>query len=464
MRLPGAVLLAALLAPALAAQQPAPSARSGGVIAGVVIDSIRGGTLRGAVVGLIGTPRLAFTDTAGRFQIDGVVPGLHSLEVVHPLLDSVGISVRTSPRMVRMNDTVWTAIALPSVPALVARKCSAADRARGPSALLGSVTDADTDRPSTGAEVVVAWTDYALGESTIDRAPQRRSARVDSAGAFLICGLPDDLVTGVAATRGFDSTAAVLVDFSKGLALLPLRLPPPGGDAARRTLWRGAIRGTVVEATGQKVAGARVAVDEDSAVVLTQSDGAFNLNHLRPGTRLLTVRRLGFEPVELVVDVRADIPRDVPIRLANMVPVLQTVKVTALRELGLSRVGYTLRKGLASGTFFDPEDISRRNSPRLNDLLATAGPLRVRRTNRGQAYIVGRAGGCVTYFVDGQRWSWVGANDPNGGPNAFLSGAEIAAVEVYSPYTSPPEFMGFSNLSKQCSVVVVWTKTKLRLR
>ena len=464
------ITLAAALAVAVAArfahaqQAPVPA---GGIIAGVVIDSIRGGYLRGAVVGVSGAPRSAFTDSAGRFRIDDVAPGLRQLQVVHPLLDSVGIVVTTTPQMVRPRDTVWVVIALPSAATLIARKCSAAERARGPAALMGTVTDADSEAASVGAEISVAWTDYALGASTIDRAPQQRVARVDSTGAFVVCGLPDDLITGVAARRGFDSTAAVLVDFSQMLAVLQLRLPPPStsrSEGSGGQSWPGAVRGIVTTTEGQPVGGARVAIEEDSAVMVTRANGSFSLAGLRPGTRLLTVRRLGFEPVELAVDVRSDQQRDVTVKLANMVPVLATVQVTALRELGLARVGYTTRKGLGTGTFFDPDDIARRNSPRLNEILEHAGPLRIRRTNRGLPYVVGRDGGCVTYHIDGMRWSRVDADDPMTSPNNYLSGAEIAAVEIYSPHLAPPEFMGFSRTSRPCSVVVVWTKNKLRMR
>jgi hypothetical protein len=42
-------------------------------------------------------------------------------------------------------------------------------------------------------------------------------------------------------------------------------------------------------------------------------------------------------------------------------------------------------------------------------------------------------------------------------PDAFLSGAEIGAVEVYDELSTPAEFLRVD----QCATVVIWTKRKL---
>ena len=112
---------------------------------------------------------------------------------------------------------------------------------RGSAALIGVVSDADSEFPSNGADVTVSWTDYTLSKKSINGIPQRRTGKAKVDGTFLICGIPDDLATGVFASRDADSTAAVTVDFGRKLAIQSFVLPSPvaavaaGSDSAKGT-------------------------------------------------------------------------------------------------------------------------------------------------------------------------------------------------------------------------------------
>jgi len=67
-------------------------------VAGTVVDSIHGVVpLPGATVKVGNTNRQAVTDANGRFQIDSIPPGEHSLTVVHPLLDTLNVGITTRP-------------------------------------------------------------------------------------------------------------------------------------------------------------------------------------------------------------------------------------------------------------------------------------------------------------------------------------------------------------------------------
>src|SRR5688572_2016805 len=117
------LLLAALAcAPVVATSQqpvgPAPHA----AITGVAVDSVRGGYLRGAIVSVSGTSRSAMTDSLGRFRIDSVAPGTRHLEVMHPLLDSIALRVRSPERPLEAGDTTSFIIAIPSPATIVAAK------------------------------------------------------------------------------------------------------------------------------------------------------------------------------------------------------------------------------------------------------------------------------------------------------------------------------------------------------
>ena len=85
-----AVGLAAFASIASAQQPPRTGTTSPyGVIVGGVVDSIRGGVLRGALVGVEGTSRTAMTDAAGHFTLDSVPTGDHRLMLFDDLLDTL---------------------------------------------------------------------------------------------------------------------------------------------------------------------------------------------------------------------------------------------------------------------------------------------------------------------------------------------------------------------------------------
>ena len=466
-------LLAALaLAPAVVtSQQTAPSSGHA-VVTGVAVDSVRGGYLRGAIVSVSGTSLSAITDSAGRFRIDSVAPGARHLEVMHPLLDSIALRVRSPERQLDAGDTTSFILAIPSPATIVATKCTPEEMARGAAAVVGTVTDADSGSPAPGATVAVEWTEYQLNRRSMNKLPLRRTGTVRSDGSYRVCGIPDDLVTGVIAARGADSTATVAVNFGQKLAVVSFRIPGPAVAAAAAdpldsTSLRAAGRGTatltgrVVDPSGTPLANARVAVESDDAATTTDNTGEFRLTGLRTGTRGLSVRRIGFASKDIPVEVSGTSVRSVTVALERYVAILDAVRVTAIRDIGLQRVGFSDRQRASFGKFIGPDEIERRQPQRLSNLLETVASLRMGRNADGKRYVTGRHNGCVAYYVDGFRWSTTNPTDVDMSPDAFLSGAELGAVEIYDELSAPAEFIRYSNRGQPCAVVVIWTKFKL---
>jgi hypothetical protein len=476
--------LAVALAPCSALAQSTTSQQSFATIAGVAVDSIRGGYLRNATISVSGTNRAAITDSIGRFTIDSVAPGEHALRIRHPLLDSIGLSVITPPRKIGPGETMAMLIATPGPATIVAAKCPADARSLGPAAVLGTVFDAETEDPSQGAQVSTTWSELQLGRKTISNVPQRRTATVSSDGTFKLCGLPTDLRSGIGAARGTDTTAAVPVDLSSGLAIVALHLPPPTpaalvpvagsrpvADTARAAPQsaggRAVLSGRITDVANKPVPGARAAIEEDRLAAVTGNDGTFRISNAKSGTRTLTVRKLGFEPVRMTVELTAVEPRTVDLKLAEFVPILETVRVSAVRDRALERNGFTARRNQGfGGHFITPEMIARRNSARVNDMLRGVSFLRFRRLPNGRDLVYGRPsivaggpGGCVRYYVD--NIPWVSLEDT---PDEFYHPSEIGAIEVYPPNATPPRFMAFSRTGELCYVVVLWTQSGLQLR
>ena len=460
------LLLAVVGVPAiLSSQQPQASAGHA-IVTGVAVDSVRGGYLRGAIVSVSGTTLSAMTDSSGRFRIDSVPPGTRYLELMHPLLDSIALTVRSPQRDLKAGDVNTFILSVPSPSTIVATKCSADDRARGVGALFGTVNEADTEKPAAGAQVSVEWTDYQLTRRSMNKVPQRRIGTVRSDGTYRVCGIPDDLVTGVIAYRNADSTGTVTTSFERKLAVVSFHLPAALASSptpklvdSTVTAPRGTavLAGKVVDAAGNPLAGARVAVEADNSAVVTDNRGMFRLPGLRTGTREVSIRRIGFASIDMPVDVSSTSARNITVTMARYVAMLDAVKVTALREIGLQRVGFDVRQKAGGGQYFTPTDIQNRNPQRLINLLESATSLRVGTTNEGKRYLTGRHNGCVNYYVDGMRWFTASRNDPEMSPDNFLSGAELGAVEVYDELSTPAEFMS----PLQCATVVIWTKGKL---
>lgn len=448
-------------------------------VAGSVTDSIHGGiALQGATVRIVDTNRQATTDANGRFQIDSIPPGQHSLSLIHPLLDTLGITITTRAVPFQAGNTLAVELAIPSAETVLARSCAAAWRARGPSALVGKVLDADNDKPLVGAKVTLVWHELSL--TTFKKEPRVRTQPVGSDGTYRICGLPAGVDGSVQAEFNGQKTAEVhvVMDETNPLGFQSLRIgtttvadapvdttPRPRGAPARADTapprLRGPARltGRVINAAGAPVMNARVDVQGTGAATLSRQDGSFGFTDLPSGTQSLVVRQLGFEPVEIAVELSARAPKQVTVTMSKPAHVLETVAVTAERsKAGLDQVGFNRRQKNGFGYFMTTEDIEKRQATRMTDLFRTVPSLRV--VPSGMDYVVesGRdvQGGCVKYVVDGAPYEALFAGDID----RLMPPNDVAAIEVYSGSSAPAEFQAPG--SSSCTVVVMWSRFKVK--
>lgn len=438
----------------LVAQNPASPGHS--VLQGVVVDSVRGGFLRGATVGLLGPSRMTFTDSLGRFRIDSIPPGEYRVALFDPLLDTLSLGVVSPPTRFAAGDTVTLVLAVPSPLAIVTAKCGPARSAEEDRALFGQILDAATEQPVAGARITLNWTDLTISERTGVRSePRRRQAESDARGYYKICGLPPELTAEAFVQRGADSTGKVQITFGDALLGLATFLLPgsagQGNVAVRDTVpgpgvpaGTASISGTVTDGDGKPIGNAHVSVTGGSNSATTDSSGTFTLTGQPTGTHALIVRRLGYMPVELAVNLTPLRRNEVTVQLEQYVPVLAAVIIGAQRVAALERIGFTQRKARGTGRFIEREFINRRNAYRLSNLLENIPGLR----RPGDGF----GGTCTTYFVDGTQWR-------GGTPEDFIMPDEIEAIEIYSRGFTPGEFQTYD----RCATVAVWTRWKLRL-
>ena len=128
------------------------------VVRGVAYDSVRGVPLAGAVISMAGDSRTVRADSHGRFELDGVIQGVHAFSAQHAALDSLGFTGITT----RANVTDGRAeirIAGPSFATLWHSVCGPSRVPKDSGFVYGTVRDAGTQNPVPNAAVSLTWLD-----------------------------------------------------------------------------------------------------------------------------------------------------------------------------------------------------------------------------------------------------------------------------------------------------------------
>lgn len=453
----------------LAQQKTAPptvaAAKPGtGQIVGMVLDSLNGTYLSGADVIIQGAKATLITDSLGRFRIDSLAAGNYQVGVFHPLLDTLGISLATHPFRVGTDSVTSVVLAVPSASTIIRGACPVRPRAQGTSAVIGHVIDPETLQPVAGAEVSIAWTQIeASKESGIHRSPRLVYDSTDAAGKFRICGLPNSMQATLQARRGGSVTAEIPISIGDAETELFARTLLLSRADSGTKVGNARVSGRVVLENSTTYAGSRVEVVGTDVVVLTNEKGEFTLRNLPSGSQVLLARHLGWGANAVPVDLSSREPKQVTIKLAKYIAVIEPVVVTARRQVGLDKVGFTMRKKSGAGYYLDPDQIQRMHPTVLTDILRQVPGLRVSYTNEGEVVSSSRgvsslaASGCVRYFVDGMEWQSAQPGDIN----QFVNGNEIVGAEIYQGTTAPAQY---SRGMGDCTTIVLWTKQTIRNR
>jgi hypothetical protein len=443
------------------------------VIRGAIIDSLHDTLLRGALVRIENTTREAFTDSLGAYQIDSVPTGMHRLVVIHPLLDTIGISLVTPPLDIAAGQTRTIELAIPSGETLVSLFCPPARRALGPAALVGFVRDADTEGAAQGAKVSLLY--YESDPLGLKKTPRVREQQIGPDGRYRICGLPPTMSGKLQVFRNGIQTGEVPVDIGGSgntdqlLAMRSMSISSSvqvvaaassDTGAKKPALMRGKARvsGRVLNKYGQPIVGARVELQNSGSATKTRANGEFTLDSLPSGTQTLEVRQLGFSPTEVAVELSSASPQSVTVKMADYVPVLSEMRVTAQRERGLSDVGFADRKKSGMGYYLDADAIKTRQTTQFSDMLRTVPGIRVQPAGNGTNVVMSSrdpTGGCVTFYVDGAPWQQMTPGDLD----TYVRPEEVAALEVYNGSTTPAQFQTAGQSG--CTTVVIWTERRI---
>ena len=440
-----------------------------GALVGTVMDSVHHAGLAGARVSLtrLGISyeftRFAITDSLGHFKFEQLVPGPYAVDFESPLLESLEVGGTARLTTIASRGTAIVDLAIPSGSTLRALACPGLAFTERTGALVGAITDAETEQPIAGAEVVAAWSEHTTDSVTSSVAAEVRTARVtsDASGQYHMCGVPTGEWIVVQVQRFGRAGAAIRttmpdavgvavqhLSFSGASAFSlassvsddnPSPVPVIGGSAA--------LTGIVRDGAGQGLSGVEVRVLSTAAVSRTNDRGEYLLTGLPAGTQEVEVRQLGYAVIRRPIELRSSRRMRHDIRLDRVVS-LDSISVTARRASRYAEFE-TRRRESIDGKFLTESDIMRVQPKFTSDIAYLHPSFRVLGQGPDAKIISSRGGlqgNCETLIV---------IDDIEAATINEVAPPEIAAMEFYPATTGAP----FKHKSKYgCGTIMIWTK------
>lgn len=457
-----ALLGGALLAgttPVARAQTPA------GRIVGTVTDSTRAAPLAGARVSVtrLGVERetthVATTDAKGKFAFERLDAGDYAIGFSNALLDSLEFGGPVRRVAVRPDSVARAELATPSGSTLRALACPGMKLPKGTGALLGIVTDVDSDKPLAGAQVAAMWTELTFDRGILEAMVLERSggAISDSLGQYRLCGVPTDswLLVQIQHGERIGSAFQLTIPDASGVQVRHLSFSREGAheravlDSALRDTTRklvplagtATLSGIVRGSGGRPILDAEVRVVGSAPTARTDANGWFLLTGLPSGTHELEVRELGFPVQRLPVELR----RGATLRREIQLEGVQTLE--GMRAVGRRRSPYekfeTNRRFSLTGLFLTQEQIEKRHVQNTSDLFSSFGAFRI--VGQGpDAVVLNARGGCRPNVVV----DYLPVQNINTIPPSLIAG-----IEAYPTTNGAPA--EYRNL---CGVIRIWLK------
>ncbi len=437
-------------------------------LAGTVRDSASGRGVAGARLALVGTTGQSVSDGAGRFEMPGLLPGEHVLEVRTASLDSLGA---VHQMRVTVTDNVPAlAVRVPAPTQLVSALCGRriGASAAGPGIVIGTARLAGTLQPPRHLKVSAEWAEIALRGGSASGVEQTRrylDALSDTSGNFRLCGVPVDAELLVTGTSDEGTASPVSVRLAGNVRLTRVEL-----DLDLRALASAEFAGVVVDSSGAPIADAEVAILALHKSLLTTDRGAFRLRDIMPGTYQVVVRKIGWGPLNVAMAFAANQTAVQRIVLTR-VTVLEEVTVTVATPTPW-RGEFEENRRLGLGRFLTRDDLAKREGQTMTVLLQEMPGVALMRGTAGHAWLTNRRGPRGTPFTPDAMDSLQGAqprcyaqvyldNVPvfsarAGEPLFDLSSISTDRIEAIEYYDGPAQTpMKYSNLNSHCGVLVI---------
>lgn len=437
-------------------------------VAGIVRDSLGRG-VAGVRVSLRGTGIPARSDSAGRFRIDGVIPGTYVIEAQTDALAAAGMREFAYVTAAEARSDVT--LRVPSDAQVVAGRCGNIDPDRG---MLGGEILRTDSLPPAEAMLTIEWDEIQTPANEIVRRGRALEASTDSRGFFHVCDVPLSTRLIVRATaEGLESLPdTVRLSGESRFAFAGMRLTEPIGNfiLAGRVLF---------DLDGSPIENAEVSIPALAKAVQTASDGAFLLREIPAGIHEINVRRLGYRQGRTWVNFSAakTVERNF---LVGRATALDTIAVTALR--GTEAFEERRKSGL--GQFVTRAQLEKHENLDLPAIVARLRGVRfVRGSGSSATYVVGGRGGVDAFASQQQLCDRLRFEGKEPEPtqrcqcyaqvyldNTMIYGASpgetvpdinaipLTAIEALEYYTGAETPVAYSRLNSNCGVLIIHTR------
>ena len=239
------------------------------------------------------------------------------------------------------------------------------------------------------------------------------------------------------------------------------------------------IRGVVKDTESRPLEGATIEVLGEKIRSQSNADGAFRIDSVPAGRYWLTIRRIGYIPLQLTMTLDPDSTRDLPIEMERKPTRLSEIAVTGDAMSKYRYQDFYWRSKTAFGRFLTRDDLAKTRAFDLIDVVQRYLPGRTRFVLEQRSWFDPSPGlGNVSYAGTGAFGSLngFGSREPfsnlncapatsiNGGmpwPGASLADFQlddVEAVEVYRKSNWVPIGFDVSGRTTGCGLVVLWLK------
>lgn len=215
------------------------------------------------------------------------------------------------------------------------------------------------------------------------------------------------------------------------------------------------VTGTVISAQdSQPLMGVQVLIKGTRHWAITNQEGAFRLEGLKPGSATIEFRPQRRAPITYGLQLEPGKTTNLAVKVDTHIVALPEVVVEGSDKPAAKMGEFFRHKGAGHGGYFITRDEIEKKQPRvMSDMLRRVPGLRVDcgfGTCQVQSFEEARRimGGCpIQYFLDGTPFS---------GDIDELTPDQVEGIEVYrGSSTIPPEF---NTGTSMCGVIAVWSR------
>lgn len=215
-----------------------------------------------------------------------------------------------------------------------------------------------------------------------------------------------------------------------------------------------ALFGLVVDSAGVAISQADVELLDSGRVAIrmrSDTSGRFRTLKLRVRSFELNVRRLGFDPKKIALEIPLNATRsDVRIVLEPSATQLTPTEILAERKADVRlRSFYDRLANNKYGSYIEPETVESRQPIFASELLRTVPGVRVQPAAAGNRVTIR---GCApVLWVDGARMQDAQLDD-------VVPPDNVAAIEIYRSFSGLPS--EYFDRSANCGSIIVWTRLR----